>query len=225
MRLTIREAAVLLEATEEKLYDWIESGDLPAYKMAGQYRINRSELLEWATARKMAVAPDLFHEPEEDERIPSVAESLELGGIHHGVPGGSAETALRSVIARLRLDDEGDREMLESVLLARDATAVAPVGEGIAIPHVRNPVALATDEPSLMLSFLDEPVDFGAPDGQPIFALFFLISPTTRVHLQMLAKIAYLLGQPSFRQAVRERAPAERLIEIARELEEAREPR
>ena len=219
MRVTVREAAALLDAPEARVYAWIESGDLPAYRINDQYRINRSELLEWATGRNLPVAPALFHEAEEDERIPSVAGSLERGGIHHDVGGATRDEVLRSIIALLKLDDEGDRETLLQLLLARDEAAVVPVGDGIAIPHVRNPIALATDEPTLTLSFLRQPVDFAAPDGRPVFALFFLVSPTTRVHLQMLAKIAYLLRDTGFREALQARAPASRLIEIARNVE------
>ena len=131
------------------------------------------------------------------------------------------EEALRSIIALLKLDEEGDREALLDLLLARDAAAVVPVGDGIAIPHVRNPIALSADEPSLSLAFLRQPVDFNAPDGKPVFALFFLVSPTTRVHLQMLAKIAFLLNDPGFRDAIRGRASAAILIEMARTLEKA----
>ena len=72
MRVTVREAAALLKAPEAQVYEWIESGDLPAHRINDQFRINRSELLEWATGRNIAVAPALFHEDEEDERIPSV---------------------------------------------------------------------------------------------------------------------------------------------------------
>jgi PTS system nitrogen regulatory IIA component len=218
VRVTIREAARLLEATEEKVYAWIESGGLPAYRIDDQYRINRSELLEWATARNLPVAPALFHEADENE-LPSAAESLERGGIFHDVGGATREEALRSIINLLKLDDEGDREMLLQLLLARDAAAVVPVGEGIAIPHVRNPIALSADEPSLTLCFLRQPVDFGAPDGQPVFALFFLVSPTTRVHLQMLAKVAYLLRNPAFREAIRSRGSAAQVMAAARNVE------
>ncbi|HTS03859.1 MAG TPA: PTS sugar transporter subunit IIA [Thermoanaerobaculia bacterium] len=224
MRVTVREAAALLDAPEARVYAWIESGDLPAYRIDDQYRINRSELLEWATGRNLPVAPALFHEAEEDERIPSVAESLERGGIHHDVPGGTRDEVLRSILARLGLDDEGDRETLLQLLLARDAGAVVPVGDGIAIPHVRNPIALAADEPTLTLCLLRQPVDFAAPDGRPVFALFTLVSPTTRVHLQMLAKIAYLLRDAGFRDALQARAAASRLIEIARGVERALGP-
>jgi PTS system nitrogen regulatory IIA component len=221
MRVTVREAAAFLNAGEAKVYAWIESGDLPAYRINDQYRINRSELLEWATERNIPVAPALFHEAKEDERIPSAAESLERGGVFHDVGGTTREEVLRSIIVLLKLEDEGDRETLLQLLLARDTAAVVAVGDGIAIPHVRNPIALSTDEPSLTLCFLREPVDFAAPDGKPVFALFFLVSPTTRVHLQMLAKIAHLLRDPAFREAIRGRAPAARVIEVARNVEGA----
>lgn len=221
MRVTVREAATLLNAPEAKVYEWIESRDLPAHRIDDQYRINRSELLEWATARKLSIDPTLFQGEEEDERIPSIAESLERGGVFHDVGGATREEALRSIIALLKLDDEGDRATLLDLLLARDAAAVVPVGDGIAIPHVRNPIALSLDEPSLTLCFLRQSVDFGAPDGQPVYALFFLVSPSTRVHLQMLAKVAYLLRNPAFRDAIRGRESAARLIDAARKIEKA----
>ena len=221
MRVTVREAAALLEAPEAKVYEWIESGDLPAHRINDQFRINRSELLEWATEHGLPVAPAMFHEAEEDERIPSVAGSLERGGVFHDVGGSTRDEVVRSIIVLLKLEDEGDRETLLQLLLARGSAAVVPVGEGIAIPHVRYPIALAGDDPSLTLCFLRQPVDVGAPDGQPVFALFFLVSPTTRAHLQTLAKIAYVLRDPDFREAIRSRAPASRLIEVARRVEGA----
>lgn len=221
MRVTVREAASLLNAPEAQVYEWIESGDLPAHRINDQYRINRSELLEWATGRNIAVAPALFHEDEEDERIPSVAESLERGGVFHDVPGATREEILRSVVSLLKLEDDGDRRTLLDLFLARDAGAVVPVGDGIAIPHVRNPIALSADELALTLCFLRQPVDFAAPDGKPVFALFVLVSPNTRAHLKMLAKIAYVLRDPAFRDAVKGRAPAARVIEIARFVEGA----
>src|SRR4029079_5628443 len=138
------------------------------------YRINRSELLEWATARKMSVAPALFQVNEEEEHIPAVSDSLRRGGIFHRIQGGSREDALREVVQALRLNDETEREMLLQMFLARESLGTTAVGDGIAIPHVRNPIVLATDEPLLSLCFLQPPVDFGAPDGQSIYALFLL---------------------------------------------------
>jgi PTS system nitrogen regulatory IIA component len=222
MRVTVPEAAALLNATEVKVRAWIESGDLPAQRIQNHYRINRSELLEWATGRNIAVAPALFLEDEDAGRpLPSVADSLARGGVFHDVRGTTPEEILRSVVAVLKLEDERDRETLLEIFLARGAGAVVPVGDGIAIPHVRNPIALATDE-ALALFFLAHPADFAAPDGLDVFALFVLVSPTTRAHLRMLAKIAFVLRDPGFGESVRRRATAAELVAAARRAEDRR---
>jgi PTS system nitrogen regulatory IIA component len=217
VRLTVREAAALLQASDQAVYDWIESGGLPAYRVSDQYRINRSELLEWATARNLPVAPGLFREG--DKPAVSLADALERGGVFHDVAGGTREEALGAAVALLPLEEESDREMLLSLLLARGAEAAVPLGGGIAIPHVRDPIALAADATSVALFFLRHPVDFQAPDGQPVYALFFLVSPNTRAHLETLAKLAHLLRSAPFREAIARRAPREEILETARRLE------
>ena len=58
----IRDAAALLNVSEKTVYRWIEQGELPAYRVDDQYRINRAELLEWATSRKLHVSPEIFAE-------------------------------------------------------------------------------------------------------------------------------------------------------------------
>ena len=60
MKLTIPEAATLLGANEERVRDWIEDDGLPAQRIRGQYRINRTELLEWATEHDIALRPHVF---------------------------------------------------------------------------------------------------------------------------------------------------------------------
>jgi nitrogen PTS system EIIA component len=63
MQLTVRDAAKLLSVSEKTVYRWINQGDLPAYRVNEQYRFNRAELLEWATARKINVSVEIFEEP------------------------------------------------------------------------------------------------------------------------------------------------------------------
>jgi PTS system nitrogen regulatory IIA component len=219
MRVTVHDAASLLSTTTEQIYEWIESEDLPAYKINDQYQINRSELLEWATARKLPVSPELFTDDDEDQ-IPTVAESLQRGGIFYGVTGLTREDILRNVVHALPVNNDGDREMLLHLLLARESIGSTSVGDGIAIPHVRNPIVLETDEPLLSLYFIQPPVDFSAIDGKPIYALFVMICPTIHVHLHMLARLAHLLRQPDFRNCIPSMAPKEEIIAIAKHLEE-----
>jgi PTS system nitrogen regulatory IIA component len=219
MKLTIPEAAALLGATEERVYDWIEDSDLPAQRVRGQYRVNRTDLLEWATEHRIPVSPRAF---ESERAAPSLAEALRAGGMHDQVPGSDLPSVMREIVARLPLSDESDREMLLQIMLARDVLGVTPVGDGIAIPHVRTPIILAPVGAVLALSFLAHPQDLHAPDGKPVDTFFVLICPTIHAHLAMLAKLAYALRDADFHAAIRGRATVDAIIQAAARLEDGR---
>jgi PTS system nitrogen regulatory IIA component len=216
LKLTISEAASLLGSPEERVYDWIEEADLPAQKIRGQYRVNRSDLLEWATEHNIGVAPRAFSG---EGRMPSLAEALRAGGVHHGISGTDLATTIRNIVELLPLPDIADRDMLLHILLAREALGVTPVGDGIAIPHVRTPIILAPTDAVLALAFLTTPLDLHASDGRAVDTFFLLICPTIHVHLAMLAKLAYGLKNATFRAAVRQRVSTEEIVRIATALE------
>lgn len=218
MKLTIAEAASLLATPEDRVYEWIETAELPAQKIRGQYRINRTDLLEWATEHNVGVSPRAFRQ---QKATPSLAEALRAGGTRHLVEGTDLSSVIRNIVMQLPIGDDDDREMLLQILLARDALGVTPVGDGIAIPHVRTPIILAPTDAVLALSFLTSPLDLQAPDGRPIDTMFLLICPTIHVHLAMLAKLAYGLKDETFRAAVRRRASGDEIVRIAESLEDA----
>jgi PTS system nitrogen regulatory IIA component len=204
VNLSVREVARILSVTEKTIYRWIKQQSIPAYRVQDQYRFNRSEVLEWATSRRLNVSSSIFDEPEAaGQPLPLLADALESGGVHYRVSGFDKASALREVVQLLRLPEEVDREFLLRVLLAREAIAATAVGDGIAIPHVRNPVVLHIDRPTITLCFLDRPIEYGALDGKPVQVLFTIISPTTRAHLHLLAKLSFVLQDSSVRRALR----------------------
>jgi len=221
-KLTVREAAGLLSASEKSVYSWIKKGLLPAHRINDQYRINRAELLEWATARKIHVSPEIFAEPESEAGAPPTLEdALRAGGIHYRISGHDKASVLRAVVDSINLPDDVDREFLYQVLLAREALGSTGIGDGIAIPHVRNPIVLHLSRPTVTLCFLERPVDFGALDGQPVSTLFTLISPTVRAHLHLLSRLSFALRHPNFNAAVRAQASREEIFEALRAAEAA----
>jgi PTS system nitrogen regulatory IIA component len=192
---------------------WVRHRGLPAQFIAGQYRFNRVELLEWATANQVAISLEVFHQQENNaEPIPSLAEALAEGGIVSQLPSVNKEEALRGLVRFLPLPDSLDRELLLQLFLAREALASTALGGGIAIPHVRNPIVLQVDRPMVTLAFLAQPVDFGALDGKPVQVLFSIISPTTRSHLQLLSRLSFVLRDEQFREMLLRQAPREELL-------------
>jgi PTS system nitrogen regulatory IIA component len=215
MQLSVRDAARLLNASERAIYRWIKERRLPHYRVQEQIRFNRVELLEWATLEGIPVSPEVFQESR-DEPGPSLAQALEAGGVHHGIPGDDRQQVIRALVSVLRVPSDVDREFICAALMARENAGSASIGRGIAIPHVRNPVVLPLKDAQVALGFLRRPIDFGASDGKPVFAVFALFSPTVRAHLQLLSKLAYLLSTEQVRGALERQAPAQEILAAVR---------
>jgi len=219
VKVTVRDAALLLGVPEKTIYRWVESRGLPVHRVHGQFRFNRAELLEWATSQGLRVSAALFPEPEgEDAPLSTLASALEVGGIHTLEGGGDRESVLRQVVSALQLPDEVDREFLFEVLQARENLGSTAVGDGIAIPHVRNPVLLHV-RPAVALCFLDKPIAFGALDGKPVDTLFVIVSSTARSHLHLLSRLSAALHDEEFRVALTRRAKPEEIAAVLRRVE------
>ena len=220
MQLTVRDAAKLLSVSEKSIYRWISQGIIPAYRVNEQYRFSRAELLEWATSRRINVSAEIFSEPESDGyRPPSLVEALQAGGVYYRLGGGDKQQVLRSLVDVLRLPEEVDREFLLRVLMAREELGSTGIGDGIAIPHVRNPIVLHVQHPSISLCFLEKPIAFGSLDGQPVHTLFSLISPTVRAHLHLLSRLSYCLRNPDFKAVIQRQGSREEIFAAARQVE------
>jgi PTS system nitrogen regulatory IIA component len=212
MFLTVREAAALLRTTERQVYRWVDGEEIPFRRVRDQVRFNRTDLLEWATSRGLLLSLEAFGaglDPE--DRAPSIAEALRAGGVHHDVPAADREAAIRAVVERTPMPSSVDRELIIEVLLAREATGSTAIGDGIAIPHVRQPIVAAGAPATVSVSHLKEAVPFGAADGKPVSTVILIVSPTIRTHLQMLARLAQALQDPGFHAALTRRASAAEL--------------
>ncbi|HBG78459.1 MAG TPA: PTS fructose transporter subunit IIA [Phycisphaerales bacterium] len=222
MQLSVKDTAKILNVSEKTIYRWIKQQVIPVYQINEQYRFNRSELLEWATSRRIQVSPEIFQETEQGKTpLPSLLDALKTGGISYRIGGGDKPTVLRAIVDILNLPEEVDRGFLYQVLMARETLGSTGIGEGIAIPHVRNPVVLHVSRPSMTLCFLDNPIDFGAIDGQPVSTLFTLISPTVRAHLHILSRLGFVLQNKDFKAALKKQASREDLMETLSRAETA----
>jgi PTS system nitrogen regulatory IIA component len=166
----------------------------------------------------MNVSVELFDEPDAATvPLPDLAAALRAGGIFYRVRGADKVAVLRAMVEHLRLPEEVDREFLLHVILARENLQSTGIGDGIAIPHVRNPIVQHVPRPLITLCFLHQPIDFDALDGQPVHALFSLISPTVRAHLRLLSRLSFALHDTGFKRVIaRQGAREEVLAEAAR---------
>ncbi len=220
MQLTVHDVSKYFNVSERTVYRWIDQKIIPGYKINDQFRFNRAELLEWATAQKINVSPEIFESPKsEDETAPSICESVRTGGIFFRIEGANKKTVLKNIVDMMKLPEDVDRDFLYEVLLARENLASTGIGEGIAIPHVRNPVILNVDYPVITLCFLEKPIDFGALDKQDVYCLFTLISPSPRLHLQLISRLAFVLKYPEVKKILRKPGTREEIVNAIEQAE------
>ncbi len=212
MNLTVKEAAKLLNTTENKIYRLISDEHLPAYRVEDKYRLNRVELLEWATSRGMKVSPEIFRGNEEPVPSELLAQSLQRGGQIADLDAPDKRAVLRAVCDRIVLPAGVNRDDLYSVLLARETLGSTAIGNGIAIPHPRGPIIMGVQDPEVTLVYLRNPIDFGAVDGQPVSILFVIVSPSVRYHLNLLSHLMYALQDADFQALLAARASAEQIV-------------
>jgi len=220
MFLKITDLATATGVDEKTVLDWIKNKGLPAHKQDDRYQINRVDLLEWATNNGITIPPDIFAASDENPDRPLVSEALLNGGIFYDLPGDTPESTLHEVVYRLKLPPCLDPEFLLQTLLAREALGSTAFGNGIAIPHVRNPIVGQTSESAISLCFLKNPIDFDAIDGQPVTILFTLVTPNVKAHLHLLAKLAFLLHDSGFQALLHRPGTEAEIMKSVRALEE-----
>jgi PTS system nitrogen regulatory IIA component len=221
MQITVRQAATYLGVNESTLRRWIKERDLPVHRVNERLHLNAIEVWEWAVEQGVPASRSLLEEAQRSpERVPPLSTLLEAGGVHRGVEGEDKSGALAAIVQCLPLAPEVDRDFLLTVLDAREAMGSTGIGDGIAIPHVRNPILLHVNDPFVSLCLLRKPVEFGSIDGKPVHALFLVVSPSVPAHLRILSQLGFILRDPEMRDLLARRAATAEILERIRALEQ-----
>lgn len=214
MELTLEEIAHRLELSTGKLERWIRQGKIPIVKSGNLCTFNRAGLERWAQNHNLS-----FERGESQDNRPSepgiedLLPAMKRGGVFHAVEGLGVQSVLESAVGRMSfLDNETKRELYER-LFERERLNSTGIGNGVAIPHPRSPLPHRFSKPSMTTCFLKEPVDFGAVDDTKVFVLFILLSPTVKIHLHLLSRMAFCLRDDRFIAFLESRPGEEALFE------------
>ena len=157
----------------------------------------------------------------EDNAMIEVGSLLPADCVRSGITANSRKVVLEWVADRLaKAHPEVSARLLFNALMERERLGSTGLGEGVAVPHCR------MDCSQLMgaLLTLTRPVSFDALDGQPVDLLFALIAPEDEpsAHLEALAVVAGVFGDPAERARLRgagsDEALKQRFLEAAQRL-------
>ena len=140
-----------------------------------------------------------------------------------GIPGGSKKRVLEnlSTFVTEQLGGDGDQaENLFHNLVARERLGSTGIGEGVAIPHCR---VAGFNRIHGCLIKLEQAIDFGSLDDQPVDLIFALIVPEEQneEHLATLARVDAIMQDDSSRMSLRQCSSSEELYTTALQLERA----
>ncbi|MBN1834771.1 MAG: PTS sugar transporter subunit IIA [Spirochaetales bacterium] len=154
------------------------------------------------------------------QRQDALWQILDPGCIELALKARRKEEALAELAGLLaRAGRIADPEELTKALVAREKLTSTGIGAGIAIPHAMLP---GLQETILAIGRKPEGLPFDALDRKPVQLIFLLAGPPGRelVHLQLLSRLARLLRDPTFREALMSAATPQEVLELLREREE-----
>jgi PTS system nitrogen regulatory IIA component len=214
--MTLAEMADYLKVAKRSLLKMAERGDIPATKVASQWRFMRSVVDDWLIT-KMKTLPDRELENLIDsEKLPVPLSAL-----------------LRPELVRLDIDQAGVKRILESLtellvrenlldssedfvekLLEREEMVSTAIFPGIAIPHARKPEECPVREPRIVVGVSRRGVDFNSLDGQSTHLFCLICANQLLLHLKIIAELALVFRQPNLVEKIKSAADAEQVLEI-----------
>jgi len=218
MELALTQVAKIFGVTENQIIDWINEENLPAELVSDQYRFHRADLLEWAAIENHSFSPAIYAKVNGDLTPAGthLADALEAGGVMEGVAGDDLRAVLQTALEGLPLPPTMTPQTLVELFMARENIGSTAVGNGIAVPHPRQPVLLTVSTPVVRLVYLDQPLSIPTPDNKPVDKLFLLICPTAHEHLQILARLSALLQDDAVKDALEQKTVGAELFDLLR---------
>jgi nitrogen PTS system EIIA component len=200
--LNIIQLAESFGVEENVVEGWVRNESLPAIEDRGRLLFDRRQIVDWAAERGL-VAKAGFLSPVRSASSPGrrIEALLRTGGIWRDVPSTEVVNVLERVVAVLPGATPEVRRILSQRLQAPGGLTWAPVGGGLALPHLRAHVALGRDSGLLAILFLRDalPLAEAPPDGVPVKHLLFFIAPSPRAHLEMLGQFSAALTRGPLR--------------------------
>ena len=146
-----------------------------------------------------------------------ITEFLDKECIIVGMKSKTKEEAIKELLAKLKENGfiKDEKEILETVM-EREKLGSTGIGQGIAVPHAKSD---QIENLVAALGISKTGIDFNSLDGEQVNIVFLVLAPTKSVglHLKALAKIARLLKDRVFRNALKDAQSPEEIMDLIKE--------
>jgi PTS system nitrogen regulatory IIA component len=223
MILTLRELAQMLRVNERTILRMLKSGQLKGAKIGGQWRFSSSQI------------DGLFFPGGDVSKADADISQEVLSHSQIGIPVSRLMSESRAVMSVAAREAAGvideltsprllgpavlDVKDLRTKCLAREKLLSTGVGNGVAIPHPRDPVTTLRAPAIVVFGRSARGVDFGAADGKPVHLFFLMCSQSIELHLHLMGRMARLLRHEGLVAQCSEAATPQDVIRLVMEAE------
>ena len=214
--MTLAEMADYLKVAKRSLLRMAQRGDIPATKVASQWRFMRTVVDDWLITRMKSLPDRELQTLIDSEKLPVPLSAL-----------------LRPELVRLDIEDVGVERVLELLtellvrqnlledskdfvdkLVEREEMVSTAIFPGIAIPHARKPEECPVSEPRIVVGVSRKGVDFNSLDGKSTHLFCLICVNQVLLHLKIIAELALVFRQPNLIEKLRRAEAAERILDI-----------
>ncbi|OGV71719.1 MAG: hypothetical protein A3K19_12325 [Lentisphaerae bacterium RIFOXYB12_FULL_65_16] len=223
MILTLKELADYLKVHERTVLRMLKSGQIQGTKIGGQWRFNGSQI-------------DTLFFPGRPVR-PDEVPLAEFTRGHLGITLSRVMRADRLLFDLKATDGEGVlRELSQPILTAtlvldgqdfitklldRERLLSTGIGNGIAIPHPRDPLPTLREPAVVVFGRSLAGVDFGALDNSKVHLFYLLCCQNIELHLHLMGRLARLLRDEAFLAGCRTSTTSDEILRMVLEHERA----
>ncbi len=215
--MTLSEMADYLKIAKRSLLRMAQRGDLPATKVASQWRFMRSVVDDWLISRMKALPDRELETLIKSDKLPlPLSALLRPGLVRLDIENSDKEEVLElltELLVREKLLEE-DATSFRKKLKQREEMVSTAIFPGIAIPHFRKPEECPVAEPRIVVGISRTGVDFNSLDGQPTYLFFLICANQVILHLKIIAELALVFRRPDLVEKLKNSRDPHQVLEI-----------
>ncbi len=204
MILTLKELAEHLKLNDRTVLRMLKNGQIEGAKVGGQWRFNGSQ-----------IDKIFFQQPVNDDDVPleqlthsrfeiPISRLINDQRIFLDMKATNVdevidELTVPSLFNTLVLDIKDLRDKCKS----RENLLSTGVGNGIAVPHPRDPISSLRASGCVVIGRSKAGVDYNAADGKPVNYFFLICSQTIELHLHLMGKVSNLVRDDAFMKVMK----------------------
>jgi PTS system nitrogen regulatory IIA component len=214
--MTLAEMADYLKVAKKTLLKMAQHGDIPATKVASQWRFMRSVVDDWLITRMKTLPDRELEDLIDSEKLPVPLSAL-----------------LRPELVRLDIGDVGVERILQLLteplvrqqllvdpadfvekLTEREEMVSTAIFPGIAVPHARKPEECPVSEPRIVVGVSRGGADFNSLDGKSTHLFCLICANQVILHLKIIAELALVFRRPGLIDKLVNAADAQEVLRI-----------